>query len=93
MGIKCPIPNHAAGQWHARSDPLDSTGPDPDLVLMRWGSEPDPDSPLGPGNGVCLNEFLDAVLPDDPRADLMRDGWGADCELAQLLRLQAPGLT
>ena len=92
MGIKCTIPNHAAGQWHARSDPLDSTGPDPDLMLVGWGSEPDPDSPLGPGNGVCLNEFLDAVLPEDPGAHRLRDGRGADRELAELLRLQTSGL-
>ena len=59
---------------------------------MGWCSEPDPDSPLGPGNSLSWHQFLDAVLPEDPGAHRLRDGWGADRELAQLLRLQAPGL-
>jgi len=59
---------------------------------MGWGSEPDPDGPLGPCDSLGWHQFLDAVLPDDPGAHPLRDGWGADRELAELLRLQAPRL-
>ena len=61
-------------------------------MLMGWGPEPDPDGLFGPGNGVGMNQFLDAVFPQDPGTHLPWDGRGGDRELAQLLGLQAPGL-
>jgi hypothetical protein len=75
-----------------RSSPLYRPRPDPHLVLMRWGSEPHPDSPFGPGDSLSWHEFLDPVLPDDPSAHPRRADRGADRELAQLLRLEAPWL-
>ena len=62
-------------------------------MLVWWGSEPDPDNALGPGNSLGLHQFLDAVLPKDPGAHPRRDGRGADRELAHLFRLQTPGLS
>ena len=62
-------------------------------MLMRWCAEPDPDGPLGPGNGVGLNQLLDAVLPEDPGMHSLRDGWGGDRHLSHLLWLQAPRFT
>jgi len=35
--------------------------------------------------------LLDAVLPEDPGVDGMRGSGPADCELPELLRLQAAG--
>ena len=61
-------------------------------MLMRWHSEPDPYSPFGPGDSLSWHQLLDAVLPEDPGANPLRDGRGADRELAQLLRLEATGL-
>ena len=75
------------------SSPLDRSGPDPQLILMGRRSEPDPDSPLGPSNGVTLHQFLDAVFPQDPGVHRMWGGRGGDRELPQLLRLEAAGLT
>ena len=34
------------------------SGRDPDFMLVRWGSEPDPDDAFGPGEGVGLHQFL-----------------------------------
>ena len=59
---------------------------------MRRDTEPDPDSPLGPGDRMSLHQFLDAVLPKDPGVHPLRDSRGGDRELAHLLRLEAPGL-
>jgi len=72
--------------------PFHRSGPDPDLVFVGWGSEPDPYGPLGPGDGVRRDQLLDAVLPQAPGAHWMRHGRRADGELAHLLWLQAPGL-
>jgi hypothetical protein len=57
-----------------RSGPLDCSGPNPDLMLVWWRSEPDPDSSLGPGDCVGLHQLLDAVLPEDPGEHQLRDG-------------------
>lgn len=42
---------------------LDCPGPYPHFVLVGWRPEPNPDSALGPGNGVSLHPFLHTVLP------------------------------
>jgi hypothetical protein len=47
---------------------------------------------MGPGNGVGLHRLLNPVFPEDPGVDRMRGGGRADCELPELLRLQAAGL-
>lgn len=61
--------------------------------MLVWGcSEPDPDSPLGPGDGVRIHQLLHAVFPQDPGLDPVRGGWGRHRELTQLLRLEAAGL-
>jgi hypothetical protein len=61
-------------------------------MLVGRCPEPDLDSPLGPGRRLSWHKLFDAVFPHDPTAHPLRDGWGADRQLAQLLRLQAPGL-
>jgi len=61
------------------------------LMLMGWCSEPDLDCPLGPCDRVGLHQLLNAVFPEDPSVDRMRGGGRADCEPAELLRLQAAG--
>jgi hypothetical protein len=58
---------------------------------MRWCSEPDEDGPLGPGDRVNLHHLHDAVLPQDPGVDGLRNCRAGDRQLAQLLRLQAAG--
>jgi len=88
----CPVNVGSPGPSSTRSGPLYRPGPNSDLMLMGWRTKPDPDSPFGPGDGLSWHQFLDAVLPKDPRLHPRRDGWGADRELAHLLRLQAPGL-
>jgi hypothetical protein len=45
------------------------------------------------GDCVGLHQLLNAVLPEDPGVHSLRNGWGGDRELPQLLRLQAAGLT
>jgi hypothetical protein len=75
-----------------RLSPLYRARPHPYLVLMWWCAEPDPDGPLGLGDGVGLHQLLDAVLPEDPGVHSLR---GARCghrQLAHLLGLQAAGL-
>jgi hypothetical protein len=47
---------------------------------------------MGPGDRMGLHQFLNAVLPQDPGLDRMRNSRRADCELPELLRLQAAGL-
>jgi hypothetical protein len=39
------------------------SGPDLDFMLVRWGSEPDPDRTFGPGEGVGLG--LHQFLPEE----------------------------
>ena len=46
---------------------------------------------MGPGDRVGLHQLLNAVLPQDPGLDRMRNSRRADCELPELLRLQAAG--
>ena len=57
-----------------RLSPLYRPCPDPDLILVGWCAEPDPDGPLSPGDSVSLHQFLNAVLPEDPGVDRMRGG-------------------
>ena len=76
-----------------RSGPLDRTSPYPDVVLVRWCSEPNSDSAFGPRSRGGLHQLLDAVLPQDPRMHPVRDGWCANGEMPHLLSLQTPGLT
>lgn len=47
-------------------------------MLVGWCPEPDPDGPLGPGDGVALHQFLDAVLSDDPGVVVALDLGAAD---------------
>jgi hypothetical protein len=74
------------------SGPFNRTGPHPNLMLVGWCSEPDPDGPLSPGDGMGLHEFLDPVLPQDPGVHRMWGGRGGHRQLAHLLRLEAAGL-
>jgi hypothetical protein len=78
--------------WLQASGPLNCSGPHPDLVLVRWCSEPDPDGTFGPCDRVGTHQFLNAVLPQDPGVHPLWDCRRAHRELAHLLRLQAPGL-
>jgi len=71
---------------------LDGPGPDPNLMLVGWGTETDSHSAFGPGESMPQHQLLDTVLPYDPGGHLSRNGRCADRELAQLFRLQAPGL-
>jgi len=75
-----------------RSSSLDRAGPDPHLVLVGWSAEPDLDRSFGPGDRVCLHQFLYAVLPYDPGEYARWVGRCGDAEVPDLLRLQAPGL-
>jgi hypothetical protein len=73
------------------SGPFDRSGPHPDVVLVRRCSEPHQDGAPGPGNGVGGQKLLNAVFPHNPRLNPLRDGWGGDAEMPELLRLQTSG--
>ena len=59
-----------------RLGPLDGPRPDPDLMLVRWFPEPDPDGPLGPCDRVGLHQLLNAVFLQDPGVYRMWGGRG-----------------
>ena len=68
-----------------RLSPLYRARPHPYLVLMWWGAEPDPGSPLGPGSGVGLHQLLDAVFPHDTGTHRGADVLGFALELTSAL--------
>lgn len=78
--------------WPRWSGAEAGAGPDPNLVLVGWCPEPDPDGTFGPCGRVPVDKFLDAVFPNNPSCHRRWRRRRGHREVPQLLRLQAPGL-
>ena len=59
---------------------------------MRRNSEPDLDSSWRPGDGVCDDQLLYPVLPDDPGSDPHRFAGRSNAGMGELLLRKRPRL-